>query len=152
ACAHPSRDLVVGFGGWALAMMGRLFPRLVDFGMEATMEPMQKSDEPGRRERRDNLYAPREDGAEHSSLPVSSRKTSLFLEAQIHPVATFAAIAGLGLAAAWLLRPRPEDRHAMLERRHRAAGIMGDGQEWAAEAGQLGRRSTSEQRLASART
>jgi short-subunit dehydrogenase len=151
ACEHPRRDLVVGFGGWALAMMGRIFPRLTDYGMEATMAPMQKSDDPGRRERRDNLYAPREDGAEHSSLPVSSRKTSFFLEAQMHPVATFAAIAGLGLAAAWLLRRRPEDRHETLQRRQRAAGIMGDGQEWtAADAAQLGRWSSGERRLSPA--
>ena len=148
ACENPRRDLVVGFGGWAMAMMGRFFPRLTDYGMEATMEPMQKSDEPGRRERRDNLYVPREDGAEHSSLPVSSRKTSLLLEAQMHPVATLAAVAGLGLAAAWLLRPRPEDRHEALQRRQRAAGIMGDGQDWiATEAPPPGRRSAGEGRF-----
>jgi short-subunit dehydrogenase len=151
ACENRRRDLVVGFGGWAMALMGRFFPRLTDYGMEATMEPFQKSDDPGRRERRDNLYGPREDGAEHSSRPVSSRKTSLLLEAQMHPVAAFAAMAGLGLAAAWLLRPRPEDRHAALQRRERAAGIMGDGQEWtAADAAQLGRRSAGERRLSAA--
>jgi short-subunit dehydrogenase len=149
ACEHPKRDLIVGFGGWATALMGRFFPRLTDYGMEATMEPMQKSNNPGRRERRDNLYAPREDGAEHSSLPVSSRKTSLFLEAQMHPVATFAAMAGLGLAAAYLLRPRPEDQHAALQRRERAAGIMGNGQDWtAADAAHLSsRRTRNEPRL-----
>jgi short-subunit dehydrogenase len=130
ACEHPKRDIIVGFGGWAIALMGRFFPRATDTIMEATMEPLQKSDHAGRRARRDNLYAPREDGAEHSSLPVTSRKTSLFLEAQLHPVAAFAAVAGLGLAAAYLLRPRKEDRHAALERRERAAGIMGNGQDW----------------------
>jgi short-subunit dehydrogenase len=140
ACEHPKRDLIVGFGGWAMALMGRFFPRLTDYGMEAAMEPMQTSADPGRRERRDNLYAPREDGAEHSSLPVSSRKTSLFLEVQMRPVAAFAVLASLGLAAALLLRPRPEDRHAALQRRQRGAGIMGDGQDWPAlEAAHLGR-------------
>lgn len=134
ACENPKRELVVGFGGWAIALMGRLFPRAMDYGMKATMGPGQKSDNPGRRARRDNLYTSREDGSEHSSLPVASRKTSLFLEAQMHPVATFAALAGVGLAAAYLLRPRRETPHAVLERRERAAGIMGDdGEDWAGE-------------------
>jgi short-subunit dehydrogenase len=147
ACEHPTRDLVVGFGGWAIALMGRFFPRATDYVMEATMAPLQKSDDPGRRARRDNLYAPREDGAEHSSLPVTSRKTSLFLEAQLHPVATFAAIAGIGLAAAYFLRPRPEDQHAMLQRRERAAGIMGNGQDWS-EAAYAGRQMSDDHRRA----
>src|SRR5215218_9283219 len=73
ACEHPKRDLIVGFGGWAGTMLGRLFPRMTDYVMEATMEPFQKSDYPGRRGRRDNLYMPREDGSEHSSLPGGSR-------------------------------------------------------------------------------
>ena len=132
ACETPKRDLIVGFGGWAMALLGRFLPRATDFGMEATMEAGQKSDNPGRRVRRDNLYAPREDGAEHSSLPVISRKTSLFLEAQMHPVATFAAVAGVGLAAAYFLRPRREDEDARLQRRARVAGIMGgNGEDWA---------------------
>jgi short-subunit dehydrogenase len=140
AAENPKRDIIVGFGGWAIALMGRFFPRATDYVMEATMEPMQKSDNPGRRARRDNLYAPREDGAEHSSLPVTSRKTSLFLEAQLHPVATFAAVAGIGLAAAYLLRPRKEAPHAHLERRERAAGIMGNGQDWTDETAYLNAR------------
>ena len=62
----------------------------------------QTTDNPGRRERRDNLYQPKEDGAERSSLPGGSRKTSLFLEAQMHPTATFLALAGFGLVLAQL--------------------------------------------------
>ena len=131
ACETPKRDLIVGFGGWAITLLGRFLPRMTDYGMEATMDGMQKSDIPGRRARRDNLYAPREDGAEHSSLPVASRKTSLFLEAQMHPVVTFAAAAGIGLAAAYFLRPRRETPEAILERREQAAGIMGgNGEDW----------------------
>jgi hypothetical protein len=131
ACENPRRDLVIGLGGWAMALVGRFFPRATDYGMEATMDQGQRSDNPGRRARRDNLYRSREDGAEHSSLPVASRKTSLYLEAQMHPVATFALAAGVGLAAAYLLRPRRETPHAALERRERAAGIMGgDGEDW----------------------
>jgi short-subunit dehydrogenase len=145
ACENPKRDIIVGFGGWAMALLGRFLPRATDYGMEASMDTMQKSDNPGRRARRDNLYAPREDGAEHSSLPVASRKTSLFLEAQLHPVAAFAAVAGVGLAAAYLLRPHKEAPHAHLERRERAAGIMGNGQDWTDETAYLGRQRESDE-------
>jgi short-subunit dehydrogenase len=134
ACENPTRDLVVGFGGWAFALMERLMPRVTDYVMEFGGKALQTSDNPGRRARRDNLYAPREDGAEHSSLPGSSRKTSLFLAAQMHPVATLALAAGAGLAAAYFLRPRTEDEHTRLQRRQRVAGIMGgDGEDWERE-------------------
>jgi hypothetical protein len=104
ACEHPKRDLVIGFSGYSASLLGALFPRRTDRLMEATMVAWQKSDEPGRRERRDNLYAPREDGAARSSLPGGSRKTSLYLSAQMHPWATLAITAGLGLGLAGLAK------------------------------------------------
>lgn len=101
ACEHPRRDLVVGFGGYAIALMGQVAPRLTDLAMEAigrATETVRLRQPP---ERRDNLYAPREDGAERSaSRPTAPvRQTSLFLEAQMHPVATVATLAGLGALA-----------------------------------------------------
>lgn len=121
ACENDKRDLVVGFGGWAIGALGALFPRLTDFAMEATGYVTQTTDNPGRRERRDNLYAPREDGAERSSLPGGSRKTSLLLEAQMHPGITMAALAGLGLAlGAYLLRPGPSRGRSAPMRRYEA--------------------------------
>ena len=57
----------------------------------------------------------------------------------MHPVAAFAVLAGIGLTAGYLLRPRSDDPSAMLERRQRAAGIMGDGQDWT-DGPYLGRR------------
>jgi short-subunit dehydrogenase len=131
ACEYPKRDLVVGFGGWALATLGRLFPRATDLVMEATMERAQKSDLPGRQERRDNLYAPREDGAEHSSLPGTSRKTSLFLEAQMHPLITFAVLAGVGVLLGRSMGSRPGRRAAIEERQDRTAHRRGNGQDHA---------------------
>lgn len=105
ACEHPKRDIVVGFGGWAISLLGTLFPRLTDYVLETGGRPIQVTDAPGRRSRRDNLYAPREDGSEHSSLPgPGPRKTSLLLEAQLHPVMTSLAVAGLGMAFAGMLR------------------------------------------------
>ncbi|HEX8665334.1 MAG TPA: SDR family oxidoreductase [Beijerinckiaceae bacterium] len=100
AAETPKRTLVVGFGGYMISLMGTHFPRLTDYAMEMTGYASQVRDAPSPRERqrRDNLYRPRE-GAEYSSLPETSpRKTSLFLEAQLHPMATVALLAGVGLA------------------------------------------------------
>jgi hypothetical protein len=100
AAETPKRTLVVGFGGYMISLMGTHFPRLTDYAMEMTGYSSQVRDQPSPRERqrRDNLYRPRE-GAEYSSLPETSpRRTSLFLEAQLHPMATVALLAGVGLA------------------------------------------------------
>lgn len=99
ACEHHKRDLVVGFGGWAVAALGQVAPRLTDFIMEGAGRALQKSSDPGRPQRRDNLYAAREDGAERSSLPGGRLTRSLFLEAQIHPVATTLTLLAVGAAA-----------------------------------------------------
>lgn len=110
ACEHNRRSIVVGFGGWAIAMMGAHAPRLTDHIMEAVGRPLQTSEEPGRRALRDNLYGARQDGSERSSMPgLPARKTSLLLEAQLHPVAAMVALGGLGLLAAQLLRASRKD-------------------------------------------
>ena len=107
ACETHKRDLVVGFGGWAASALGQVAPRLTDLIMEAGGRALQESPNPGRPQRRDNLYAAREDGAERSSLPGGRLTSSLFLEAQIHPVATALTLLGVGAAArAWLVRNR----------------------------------------------
>jgi short-subunit dehydrogenase len=103
ACWNPRRELTVGFGGKMAPLMGRLFPRLTDRLMEVVGYWAQETSNSGLPARRDNLYAPREDGAERSSLgyPVVL-KNSPYLQAQMHPVATAAILGGLaiGLAAA----------------------------------------------------
>lgn len=106
AAENPKRTLTIGFGGYAIGMLGAHFPRLTDYLMEITGYSAQTSGNPGRRERRDNLYAAREDMAEHSSRPGSARQTSLFLEAQMHPTAAFLLFAGAGLAIAAAIRTR----------------------------------------------
>jgi short-subunit dehydrogenase len=105
ACEHPKRDLVVGMGGFMISLMGGHFPRLTDRLLEMTMVAGQESDVPAPSGWRDNLYAPRKDGEEHSRLPgPGPRRTSLYLAAQMHPVATAAVMAGVGLGIAALLR------------------------------------------------
>jgi short-subunit dehydrogenase len=111
AAEHQKRELTVGFGGWAIGAMGTVAPRLTDKAMEAVGYVTQTTDTPGRRGMRDNLYRPRQDGDEHSSLTNARRQTSFFLEAQMRPVTTMLAVAGLGaLFAAAVMVPRRSGR------------------------------------------
>lgn len=125
ACETPVRTLTVGFGGYAYALLGNLAPRLTDRLVEAAGFEAQKRDEPGARGRRDNLYAPRADGAETSSYPGGHRKTSLFLEAQMRPAATVAVATALGAGLLGLLAAKRRTgrggRGAELARRERLA-------------------------------
>jgi short-subunit dehydrogenase len=108
ACENRRRDIVIGFGGQAISLMGGLFPRLTDLAMEAVGYTSQTSDHAPDPSRRDSLYQAKGDGTERSlTRPVSPvRKTSLLLEAQLHPVATTMALAGLGALAVGALAAR----------------------------------------------
>lgn len=119
ALENPRRDLVVGGIGWAAALVGQLLPGLTDAVMARGGIAAQESDVPRTRRRTDNLYAPRADLAERSSLPgPSARRTSLLLEAQMHPALALAAAVGVGTAAAlaWRAARSPERRMAREER------------------------------------
>jgi short-subunit dehydrogenase len=115
AAEHEKRELTVGLGGWMIGAMGTVAPRLTDKVMELAGHSSQTTRHRERPQMRDNLYRSRQDGDEYSSLPVKPRKTSLFLAAQMHPLATAAVLAGLGAAITALLLPRgagrPRPRH-----------------------------------------
>ena len=92
------RDITVGgLGGGALVIANRLAPGLVDLVAARIGRLSQTTDDAGAPDRRDNLYEPREDLARRSTLRPFTRRTSLALEAQLHPVATVLA-AGAVLA------------------------------------------------------
>ncbi|MBI0535795.1 SDR family NAD(P)-dependent oxidoreductase [Roseomonas sp. KE2513] len=132
ACEHRVRDLTVGGGGLAVSAIGRLAPKLTDLVMSKIAKPTQSSDQPGRQERRDNLYDAREDLAETSSLAgPPPRRTSFLLEAQMNPLGP----AGIILGATALLagaafgmytlrhsRPLPE---RFADRARRGIGSLG---------------------------
>ena len=100
ACEVSVRDITVGgAGGGALVVANRLAPRAVDWVSARTGRTAQTTQDAGAEARRDNLYEPKEDLAERSSLHPFTRRTSLTLEAQLHPGATLAAVAGLGAIA-----------------------------------------------------
>uniref|UniRef100_UPI001B80D6BC SDR family NAD(P)-dependent oxidoreductase n=1 Tax=Belnapia moabensis TaxID=365533 RepID=UPI001B80D6BC len=100
ACETPVRDLYVGTAGWLTSLGGALAPRLTDYAMEVLAKPTQTSEDPGRAERRDNLYEPKEDLSERSSLAgPAPRGRSLLLDTQMNPGKAAALVAGLMAAA-----------------------------------------------------
>lgn len=132
ACEHQVRDLVVGAGGLAVSAIGRLAPKLTDLIMSKIAKPSQSSNEPGRAERRDNLYDAREDLAETSSLSgPPPRRTSFLLEAQMNPlgpagimVGAAALLAGAAFGMYTLRRSKPlPERFA--DRARRGIGSLG---------------------------
>ena len=105
AATHRRREMTVGGYGLAIAKFGQLLPRLTDLGMEAVGAPIQQIDEPPPPGVSDNLYEPREDGRIDAAHNVYVRTHSLWLEAQMHPVAAVAA-AGAGVALGLLAARR----------------------------------------------
>lgn len=98
ACGHPKRELLVGGQGLMLTKFGNLFPGMMDSVMERFfMEDAQSSDVPPEEGAADNLFEPRKDGRERSNQHPFVRKSSLALEAQMHPLTAVAA--GLGTVA-----------------------------------------------------
>ena len=106
AAETSRRELTVGFGGWLIAAMDTVAPRLTDKVMELAGYSTQTTSRPERPQMRDNLYRARQDGDEYSSLPGEPRRTSLFLAAQMHPLATATVLAGIAAAVTALLLPR----------------------------------------------
>ncbi|MCA1619297.1 MAG: SDR family oxidoreductase [Acidobacteria bacterium] len=106
-CAEtPERDLFAGGGGKALSMMDKYTPRLGDKVMEAFMFDAQKLDEPARPRGDGGLYEASGELKERSGDDYRVMESSLYTKASLHPLLTGALIAGAGLAAAALLRPR----------------------------------------------
>lgn len=117
ASENRRRELTVGFGGWVIGAMGKVAPRLTDKAMEWTGYAAQTTHYPERAGMRDNLYRARQDGDVYSSLPGEPRRTSVFLEAQLHPLATAAILAGIGAAVAAFLIPAGMGRRQQARRR-----------------------------------
>ncbi|GAA4009693.1 SDR family oxidoreductase [Sphingomonas humi] len=126
AAAKQRRTLIVGGGGLALTTFAPALPRLADKGMELLGgEVSQTSDIPPAPGTSDNLFEARRDGRVEGNQQPFKRKTSLFLEAQMHPVAA-AAVLGSMAAGALFLWAREENRDigtAEAERRIKAAGM-----------------------------
>lgn len=100
-CAtHVVRDVTVGAGGRALSGLGELAPRLTDRVLERTMFRAQRSEEPIREDRRDNLYEPGRDGRVKGLYTGPALERSAYTAMAIRPEVTALAVAGIGLALA----------------------------------------------------
>ncbi len=107
ACERPARDLTIGgAGGVSLVIANLLVPRVVDWIAARTGRASMTTDNPGDPEQRDNLYEPRADLSDHSSLHPMTRKTSVALEAQLHPRLTLAVIMSVA-GYIWARRSSP---------------------------------------------
>ena len=106
AAEHPRRSLTVGGAGLLLTAAAPLQPRLSDLFLEEMLDVEgQTGDEPPEPAAYDNLFEAREDGRTNGNQSRKPRKQSLYLEAQMHPVATAALIGGVAAlagAGAWL--------------------------------------------------
>jgi hypothetical protein len=126
AAQKQRRSLIVGGGGLGISALAPLMPRIADKGMELVGgELSQTTDVPPAPGTSDNLFEPRRDGRVEGNQEPFKRKTSLFLEAQMHPLAT-AAVLGSVAAGALFLWAKEENRDigtAEAERRIKAAGM-----------------------------
>jgi short-subunit dehydrogenase len=117
AAEHPRRQLYVGGYGFTLSLLARLFPRITDRIMELVMVRTQQSpDDPGDPAARDNLFEPKKDGSVEGSQDNPVRRRSRFLQAQKHPLATTALIAGAGVAGTLAWRSRRNYRTSRRKR------------------------------------
>jgi hypothetical protein len=97
ACETPVRDLTVGgLGGVSMILGNLLAPRIMDRLTARAGHASMTTRNPGDSQQRDNLYEPREERSMNRSPRPLTRKTSLALEAQLHPRAAFAIVAGFG--------------------------------------------------------
>ena len=93
ACEKPVRDLTIGgAGGMSMVLANRVAPRVMDWLSARVGHASMTTQDVGDPAQRDNLYEPREDLSENSSLHPMTRKTSLALTAQLHPGATLATV------------------------------------------------------------
>ena len=100
AAEHPKRNLLVGGGGLPIKL-SNLMPWAADKGMEALAdEKMQTSETPPAPGTSDNLFEERVDGRIDSNQDNYVRRQSLYLEAQMRPVAATAIISGAVAVAA----------------------------------------------------
>ncbi|GJD50205.1 3-phenylpropionate-dihydrodiol/cinnamic acid-dihydrodiol dehydrogenase [Methylobacterium crusticola] len=104
AAVHPQREIVVGGGGRAMTGFKSLAPETFD-RLGAMMAGQQMRQEPPR-DPEGALHRPGQDGQVRGDHPGYVRRTSTYTRASLHPLATGAVMAGVGLAAAALMKRR----------------------------------------------
>jgi len=107
ACETPTREIVVGGGGWLQTVMYNLAPALSEQALSGALgyagQVTTKRADPSRR---DNLYGPKRDLAERSSYRPVVVPASPFTEVQLRPYVALASAAMIGAALFGLSRAR----------------------------------------------
>ncbi len=103
AAVHPQRDIYVGGGGKALASFKEFASGAYD-ALAPVVTALQKRGDPPQ-DAQDALHAPAQpDGATRGTHPGYVMRTSAYTRSTLHPLPTTALVAGLGAAAALLVR------------------------------------------------
>ncbi|WP_375453366.1 SDR family oxidoreductase [uncultured Methylobacterium sp.] len=98
AAVHPQRDIVVGGGGKLFVAAKEFAPGAYDLLAPAIIAFQKRGEAP--RDPAGALHAPTGAGRVRGSQPGYVMRTSAYTRASLHPVATSAAVIGLGLVAA----------------------------------------------------
>jgi len=108
AARHPMRDIHVGSRARLMAAGAHHMPRVLDKGMERFMVRLMRTDRPRRDGGEGSLYGPAADLQERIGSGGTTRETSVYTSAVLHPRTTRAIVlgAGLALAALWQTRRR----------------------------------------------
>ncbi|WP_426162739.1 SDR family oxidoreductase [Sandarakinorhabdus sp. DWP1-3-1] len=117
AAAHPRRAITVGSFGEGATWGDMLAPGLLDRAMASFGTEVQQTGQAPPAETADNLWESRSDGSVESNQPQSVRRTSLWLEAQLRPVA--ATLIAAGLVALPLAIAQARQRQPRLRQRPR---------------------------------
>ena len=108
AATHPTRDLTVGGAFKPVTALNKVLPGLVDTLMKTFMFSAQQKDAPGGTDRGGLTAASGElherSGESRATLPFSA-----YTQAAMHPLATTAVLAGVGLLAAAVVRRLGDD-------------------------------------------
>jgi short-subunit dehydrogenase len=103
-CAeNPVRDLYAAGSAKRTSILGSTAPRLTDWLMEKVYTKSQKSGSPPNRSD-DALYEPTTGLHERGNYPGHVRKSSAYVQASVHPLATSAMVIGVGIGIGLLLR------------------------------------------------
>lgn len=99
AAEHPKRHVYVGGNGYLISLGGRLAPKIMDAAMKLLGKRLQTDvTQPADPAYNDNLYEPRKDGSVDGHQRYYVRQTSLWLQAQKHPLLATVAVAAVGAA------------------------------------------------------
>ncbi len=106
AAEKPIRDVTVGAKDGIMGVLGGLLPGVTDKIMEAAMFEQQKGDAPFTGNRHGSVQEPGPAGSHHVSGSAEGyvMESSLYTQAQRHPLATTALAVGAGLVVAALAR------------------------------------------------